>query len=257
VEQTQVGGRSLSERADELEAAMALELENVIPVKSVIYVSGERDPRLGPLVQSRDPAMQGKLKLMGPDPRLARMPEKPTLVDFFRLRFAAMHMLQSARLARLNGLDDKVVLACLLHDIAAVGFIQGDHGYWGAQMIEPYVDEEITWAVRNHQALRFYADPDVGYEYPEVYITNFGADYVPDPHIQRAYENARKHKWYMTARMITLWDIYSFDKDVRVDVDDFSDIIEKYFRTPEEGLGFDDSPVAHMWRTINMPTRML
>ena len=80
---------------------------------------------------------------------------------------------------------------------------------------------------------------------------------MPDPHIQRAYENARKHKWYMTARMITVWDIYSFDPNVQVEIDDFIDLVEKYFRTPAEGLGFDDSPVAHMWRTINMPTRML
>jgi hypothetical protein len=257
VEQIRVEARSLSERADELDAAMALELERVTPVKSVIYMSGERDPRLGPLVKSRDPAFQNKLKLMGPDPRLPRLPARPTLIDFFKLRFAALHMLQSARLARLNGLEDKVVLACLLHDIAVAGFIQGDHGYWGAQMIEPYVDEEITWAVRAHQALRFYPDPDVGYEYPEVYAANFGADYVPDPHIQRAYENAKKHKWYMTARMITVWDIYSFDPNVTVEIDDFSDLIAKYFRTPEEGLGFDDSPSAHMWRTMNMPTRML
>ncbi len=253
----QLDSRSLSERADELETAMALALENVTPVKSVIYMSGERDPRDGPLVKSRDPKFQGKLKLMGPDPRLAPMPAKPTLIDFFKLRFAGMHMLQSARLARANGLEDKVVLACLLHDIAVAGFIQGDHGYWGAQMIEPYVDEEITWAVRAHQALRFYPDPDVGYEYPEVYITNFGADYKPDPHIQREYERARKHKWYMTSRMITVWDIYSFDKDVTVDIDDFTDLIAEHFRTPEEGLGFDDSPSAHMWRTMNMPTRML
>ena len=113
------------ERADELEAAMALELERVTPVKSVIYMSGERDPRLGPLVKSRDPEFQNKLKLMGPDPRIARMPDRPTLIDFFRLRFAALHMLQlGAALARLNGLEDKVVLAVpVLHDIAvASGF---------------------------------------------------------------------------------------------------------------------------------------
>jgi hypothetical protein len=124
-------------------------------------------------------------------------------------------------------------------------------------LIEPYVDEEITWAVRAHQSLRFYADPDVGYEYPQVYIQNFGADYKPDPHIQRDYERARKHKWYMTARMITCNDIYSFDPTVNVSIDDFIDIIEKHFRQPKEGLGFDDSSSAHMWRTINMPTRML
>src|ERR1700735_5258739 len=108
----QLDTRSLSQRANELEAAMALALENVIPVKSVIYMSGERDPRDGPRVKSRDPAMQGKLKLMGPDPRLAPMPAKPTLVDFFKLRFSGMHMLHSARLARANRLAEKGVVVC-------------------------------------------------------------------------------------------------------------------------------------------------
>src|ERR1700733_11637187 len=111
------GETSLSVLADELEARMALELENLIPVKSALFLSGERDPRLGPLVKSRDPANRGKKMLMGPDPRLPRMPDKPTLIDFFRLRFAPTHLLQSARIARQSGLEDKVVLACLLHDI--------------------------------------------------------------------------------------------------------------------------------------------
>ena len=35
------------------------------------------------------------------------------------------------------------------------------------------------------------------------------------------------------------------------------DIIGRNFRQPEEGLGFDGSPVAHMWRTIIWPTRTL
>jgi predicted HD phosphohydrolase len=257
MEQLDRDTKTLSMQADDLEARLARELENLIPVKSALFLSGERDPRLGPLVKSRDPNNKGKTMLMGPDPRLPRMPDKPTLVDFFRLRFAPTHLLQSARLARLAGLEERIVLACLLHDIAVAGLVQGDHGYWGAQLIEPYVDQEISWAVRAHQALRFYADPAFGYEYPEVYVRNFGAEYKPDPHIRRAYEQARKHKWYATARMITVYDIYSFDPNVTVDIDDFADIIEKHFRQPEEGLGFDDSPSAHMWRTINMPTRML
>ena len=36
------------------------------------------------------------------------------------------------------------VLACLLHDIGVIGFIRSDHGYWGAQLIEPYVDEKVS-----------------------------------------------------------------------------------------------------------------
>jgi predicted HD phosphohydrolase len=78
----------------------------------------------------------------------------------------ANHLLQSASLAKKKGLDEKVVTACLLHDIAMAGLITSDHGYWGAQLIEPYVDEEVSWAVRHHQALRYFPDESVGYCIP-------------------------------------------------------------------------------------------
>jgi hypothetical protein len=45
------------------------------------------------------------------------------------------------------------------------------------QLVEPYVDEEVCWAIRYHQALRFYPDESVGYSYPEQYVRLFGADY--------------------------------------------------------------------------------
>src|SRR4029079_4205193 len=113
-----------------------------------------------PDFEMRQAMDQGRHVLMGPDPRLPPMPAKPMLMDFFKYRFGpATHLLQSARLAMKNGLDEKLILACLLHDIAVIGFIQGDHGYWCAQLVEPYVDPEITWAIRAHQVLRFYPDP--------------------------------------------------------------------------------------------------
>lgn len=196
--------------------------------------------------------------VMGDDPRLPAMPKAPTLADFFRLRFTGTeHLLQSARLALLSGQNEKVVTACLLHDIAVCGFIRGDHGYWGEQLIAPYVDEEIAWAVRVHQALRFYPDESVGYAYPDRYIEWFGADYQPDSYIAHEYEQARKHRWYMTARMVTVNDLYSFEPDVVVSIDDFTDIIGRNFRQPAEGLGFDNSPCAHMWRTIIRPSKFL
>jgi hypothetical protein len=164
-------------------------------------------------------------------------------------------VLQSARLAL--GHNEKIIIACLLHDIANAGFIRSDHGYWGAQLVEPYVDEEVSWAIRAHQALRFFPDESVGYSYPEQYIRLFGPDFKPEPYIEQAYRKARDHKWYMTARLITLNDIYSFDPDVVVKLEDFTDIIGRNFKQPEDGLGFDDSPCAHMWRTIIWPTRFL
>lgn len=195
---------------------------------------------------------------MGDDPNLPQMPPGPTLLDFFKLRFTGtQHLLQSARLAMINGFDEKTITACLLHDVAVCGFIRGDHGYYGEQMIAPYVDPEIAWAVRVHQALRFFPDESVGYEYPAMYAKHFGEDYQPDSYIQHEYEQARNHPWYMTGRMITLFDVYSFDPNLVVDLDQFIDILGRNFRQPEEGLGFDGSPCAHLWRTIIRPNKFL
>lgn len=248
---------TLSQRADALEHKMSEELERRVPIRSAIYRSGERDPRADDH-EINIAAAEGKIMLMGADPRLPPMPEKPTLVDFFKLRFGnTQHMLQSARLAKINGHSEKVILACLLHDISVTGFITSDHGYWAAQLVEPYVDEEISWAIRAHQVLRFFPDPAVGYEYPEAYIGFFGKDFVPEPYIRAAYERFKGHKYYMTGRLITINDIYAFDPDVVAELDDFIGIIDRNFRQPKEGLGMDDSPSAHMWRTIMWPTRAL
>jgi hypothetical protein len=112
-------------------------------------------------------------------PRLAPMPAQPVLLDFFNLRFApATHVLQSADKALAAGLPEDIVLACLLHDVAQV-LMKADHGWWAAQLFEPYVSEKVTFAIRYHQALRFYPDPAVGYEYPQLYNLIFGTDYRP------------------------------------------------------------------------------
>src|SRR5262249_24866740 len=94
------------QRAEAAEHAMSEELDRIV-VKSVLYTSGERDPRV-PVPRPPD---QGKLYLMGHDPRLPKMPDKPTLFDFFRYRFGpSAHTLQSARSADTNGPDAKSLL---------------------------------------------------------------------------------------------------------------------------------------------------
>ncbi len=241
-----------------MERAAVLELERKIVTQSALYRSGPTDPReVPPWVHAmrKNPDMQF---LAGDDPRLPALPERPTLLDYFTYRFGpSQHLLQSARLARNNGCSEKIVLACLLHDISVVGMLLPDHGYWGAQLVEPYVDEEVSWAIRYHQALRYYPDPAAGYEYPDQYVQWFGEDYVPDEYIARDYQYARNHRWYESARHITVNDLYAFDPTVEVSIDEFVELIEKHFRQPEEGLGFDNSPSSHMWRTIMRPTKFL
>lgn len=186
--------------------------------------------------------------------RLAAMPEKPTIEDFFGLRFMATsnHCLQSANRAMQNGMSEEIILACLLHDTVQE-LIKVDHGWWGAQMYEPYVPEKVSFAIRYHQALRFYEDKEHGYEYPDLYRRVFGYDYKPEPYIEATYQMVRAHKWYLEPRMVTVNDLYAFEPGVHPQLEQFLDIVGRHFKQPKEGLGYDNSPVAHMWRSIARP----
>ena len=229
-----VGTLSVADRAEALEHAMIEALD------------GETAPERPPLRGSEEK-----------EP-LSPMPAKPTLLDFFEHRFApASHVLQSATRAMEHGMSEEIVLACLLHDLSVTNLVRADHGWWCAQMIEPYVPERVAWAIRYHQALRFFPDPSVDYEYPEMYVRMFGADYEPEPYLKAAHDYARNHKWYMDARSITMHDDCSFDPDAKPTIEPFTDLIGRHFRQPKEGLGFDNSPTAHMWRTMMNPRRRL
>ncbi len=256
-----------NQKADALEFAMGKELEEKqgnmssadADVKPNGYIAPARVFRTYGKDEMDIPKKQpGEFFHMGHDNRLPRMSDKPSLLEFFDKRIGhSSHLLQSARLAKINGLPEKTVFACLLHDISVSGFISGDHGYYGSQLVAPYVDEEVSWAIKYHQSLRFIPDEEVGYPYPEAYIRYFGEDFKPEPYIFKDAEYARNHKWYMTARQICINDVYSFDPNVTVSMDDYVDIIGRNFHEPEEGLGYDNSPSSHMWRTMIFPNNFL
>jgi len=253
-------------RADALEGALLARLDAPAPLKGTALTgpaqAGEKYPRVADIeaqIPTRhyrrgtgglffSPEAGGKVA------RLPAMPTRPTLVDFFELRFdrTRNHCLQSANKAMQRGADEEVVLACLLHDTVQE-LMRADHGFWGAQLYEPYVSERVAFAIRYHQALRFYPDEKAGYEYPALYKRVFGEDYVPEPHVKAAYEYARAHRWYDAPREVTVSDLYAFDPKAVVTLDPFRELIGRHFRQPKEGLGFDGSPVAHMWRTIVNP----
>jgi hypothetical protein len=85
----------------------------------------------------------------------------------------------------------------------------------------------------------------------------FGEDYVPAPHVEAAYRMLRNHEWYMLPRLVTLNDLYSFDPTAVVTLEPFLDIIGRHFKQPKEGLGNDNSAVAHMWRSLVRPDSAL
>ena len=196
----------------------------------------------------------------------ALLPPRPTLADILLHRLhvpwfgmpiaAAKHGVQCARLAMNAGCDEETILACLLHDVG-LAVNRPDHGWWGAQLVEPYLSEQVSWAIRHHQALRYFADPSVGYAYPEMYVQMFGEDYRPPAYIEAAHKEALGHRWYMTARHITLYDDDSFDRAAPIELEPFVEIIARHFRQPAAGLGNDNSATAHMWRTIIDPNKLL
>jgi len=242
-------------KADALEHHMAFQLNAAIAKKfpTAAEVEAQIDTRptrrgAGNLFVARE----GNVKILPP------MPERPTLLDYFQLRFKATsnHVLQSANRAMSTGMPEEIILACLLHDVVQE-LIKVDHGWWGAQMFEPYISEKTAFAIRYHQALRFYEDKENGYEYPDLYRRIFGEDYKPEPYIDATYKMVRNHKWYLAPRMVTVNDLYAFDPHVNPKIDQFVDIIGRHFKQPKEGLGYDNSPSAHMWRSIAMPDHPL
>lgn len=185
--------------------------------------------------------------------------DKPTLVDIIQYRSTEqvrLHCLRSAHHALYTDQDELIVLACLLHDLS-INLMWSDHAYWGSDLVAPYVDERITWGIKYHQCCRFFEDEEYGYEVPELYKCLFNQPLEIEPHIIRAYKYCQSHDWYEYARLITVNDIYAFDPNVNPNLEDFIPIIEKHFKQPAEGLGNDDSPSAHMWRTLIKPDRVL
>jgi hypothetical protein len=259
-----VGGAAALSLMDSEAKADALEHHMMMQFQAAAAIPGTGGTQKFPTVAEIDaqietrPARRGVGNLFtsvrGNVKKLPPMPEKPTLIDFFNLRFATTrnHCLQSANRAMKTGMTEEVILACLLHDTVQE-VMKTDHGWWGAAMYEPYVSEKVSFAIRYHQALRFYPDHAAGYEYPDLYKRMFGEDYVPPKYIQETYEMLKKHKWYMEPRLVTVNDLYAFEPGVNPQLEQFTDIIGRNFKQPKEGLGNDNSPVAHMWRTASHP----
>ena len=91
----------------------------------------------------------------------------------------------------------------------------------------------------------------MGYTYPEAYIDYFGPT-TTRPSTFGGSTRQRAHRWYMTSRLITVNDIYSFDPNWS-SITTSSKTGGPKLPAARGGLGFDGSPVAHMWRTMIWP----
>ncbi len=189
------------------------------------------------------------------------------LVDIFNLRLntpkfglpiaAAPHCVQCASNALKAGMDEETVLACLLHDVG-LAVVRPDHGWWGAQLVEPYVAGEgvlgnplppgAALLPGRVSRLRISADvrQDVRRGLPAARIHRRGASNM------RATTSGTWPPAISRCSMTTASTRTSRGRSNRS-----SDIIGRHFRQPKEGLGNDSSATAHMWRTLIDPSKPL
>ncbi len=106
-----------------------------------------------------------------------------------------VHALQTATLAERAGADDELVVAGLCHDIGKLISVFNHPGI-AAEILKPYVREEIYQAVRTHQDFQ-----------GRHYYQHFGGDV----NARDQYEGSDFYE--LAARFADEWDQVAFDPD--------------------------------------------
>ncbi len=106
-----------------------------------------------------------------------------------------VHGLQTATLAEKAGADEELVFAALVHDVGKIVSVFNHPGI-AAEMIRPYVREEVYHVIRVHQDFQ-----------GRHYYHHFGQD----PNARDQYKG---EPWYdLAARFADEWDQVAFDPD--------------------------------------------
>lgn len=122
------------------------------------------------------------------------------------------HGLQSATRARRDGADIDWVVGALLHDIGD-GLAPQNHDRFAAEVLRPFVREEVTWVVEHHGIFQTY-----------FYGHHYGWD-------RNARDRFRDHRCFGScADFCERWDQSSFDPDYPMDpLDSFTDEVREVF----------------------------
>jgi predicted HD phosphohydrolase len=125
------------------------------------------------------------------------------------------HSLMAATLARRDGASDEEVVAALCHDLGKL-FSIPNHGAIAAEMLKPYVREEIYQAVYGHQLFQ-----------GRYYFEHLGKD--PEGRARFKGES-----WYGFAeKLVDDWDAPAFDPDFKADpLESFGPEVSRVFSNP-------------------------
>lgn len=122
------------------------------------------------------------------------------------------HALQSATRAESDGADIDWVVAALLHDIGD-GLAPVNHDRFAAEVLRPFVREEVTWVVENHGLFQSY-----------YYGHHYGWD-------RNARDKFKDHPCYRSCvDFCERWDQSSFDPDYPSQpLEHFRPLVEEVF----------------------------
>jgi predicted HD phosphohydrolase len=121
----------------------------------------------------------------------------------------------TATLARKAGADEETVVAALLHDIGKTLSV-ANHAAIGAELLKPYVSEDIYLAIRHHQEFQ-----------GRYYYRHLGLPTdLRDAHVGAS--------WYgLAEKLVDEWDMIAFDPDFAVDpLESFEPALVRIFSVP-------------------------
>ncbi len=128
------------------------------------------------------------------------------------------HVLQCATRAMRDGAEDDWVVAALLHDIGDM-LAPFTHGQVAAEILRPFVSEEVEWVVRHHGTFQMFYNKSLNEA-----DRNLRERYTDHPYYQSAVDFCEK------------WDQCSFDPEFQSEkLEVFVPIINRVFsRSPFE-----------------------
>ncbi len=122
------------------------------------------------------------------------------------------HGLQTATRARRAGADTDWVVAALLHDIGD-GLAPQNHDKFAAEIMRPFLREEVTWVVEHHGIFQMYY-----YAHHYGWDRELRAQYADSPYYHSCVDFCER------------WDQSSFDPDYPMDpLESFADEVHQVF----------------------------
>ena len=125
------------------------------------------------------------------------------------------HSLQAATRAFVDGADDELLVAALIHDVGDE-LAPYNHAEIAAGILRPYVRAEVTWIVEQHGLVQSY-----------YYAHHMGGN-------RNARDCLKGHQWYAACEhFCSRWDQVSFDPDYPTKpLEFFAPLVRKIFSRP-------------------------